>query len=117
MTTESKLRNEVGVSLSDEHSRLTTTEGEPNYGTSSKTSSLLSEEAFSDHSSEETPSVSVANRKKKRLEKHHRPSRPKLVSTLSHIVRSAKQSEDEDEEDDIIEMPLNDLIIPELDPK
>lgn len=112
MTNESKLRKQVGVPEPDEHSRLTSEMGDNHYG--SNTPSLLSE--CSDHSSEEV-TVRIADRKKKRLQKHHQPSRPKLVSTLSHIVRSAKQSEDEDEEDDIIEMPLNDLIIPELDPK
>lgn len=127
MAHESKLRNEVGISLSDEHSRLTT-EGDSHYGSTNPTTSqssntsssslLHSEEVCSDHdSSEEVPSVSVANRKKKRLQKHHRPSRPKLVSTLSHIVRSARQSEDEEDEGDVIEMPPDDLIIPELDPK
>ena len=62
-------------------------------------------------------SKKLATRKKKRLQKHHRPARPKLVSKLSHIVRSARQSEDEEDADDVIEMPTENLIIPELDPK
>ncbi|OBZ91782.1 Potassium channel subfamily T member 1 [Choanephora cucurbitarum] len=61
-------------------------------------------------------SKKLATRKKKRLQKHHRPARPKLVSKLSHIVRSARQSEDEEDADDVIEMPTENLIIPELDP-
>lgn len=139
MSHESRLRNEVGISLSDddnEHRQLINTEAEherdSHYGstlnsnpvtaqstnTSKSSSSVPSEDVYSDHdSSEEIPSVSLVNRKKKRLQKHHRPSRPKLVKTLSHIVRSARQSEDEDNMDDIIEIPPNDLIIPELDPK
>ncbi|RCI03555.1 hypothetical protein CU098_001800, partial [Rhizopus stolonifer] len=36
-------------------------------------------------------------------------------SKLSHIVRSAAQSEEEDNTDDIIQMPPDDLILPELD--
>lgn len=117
----------------DENSRLIHTtnehEGDSHYGstgypittqsTSTSTSSFISnsEEVYSDHdSSEEARTTKVANRKKKRLQKHHKTPRPKLVSTLSHIVRSARQSEDEDDMDDIIEMPLSDLIIPELDP-
>ncbi|GAA5796487.1 hypothetical protein HPULCUR_001859 [Helicostylum pulchrum] len=119
----------------DENSRLINTtieqeEEEAHYGstindpvttqsTNTSISSFIShsEEVYSDHdSSEEARSVSVAKRKKKRLQKHHRPPRPKLVSTLSHIVRSARQSEDEDDTDDVIEMPVNHLIIPELDP-
>lgn len=139
MTHESRLRNEVGISISDddEHRQLiqtttTATEhegGESHYGstlhshpvttqsTNSSTSYAPPEETYSDHgSSDEVPSISLQNRKKKRLQKHHRSSRPKLVKTLSHIVRSARQSEDEDDLDDVIEIPSNDLIIPELDP-
>jgi hypothetical protein len=138
MSHESRLRNEVGISMSDddEHKQLinTTTEheGDSHYGSTltsnpvtaqstntSKSSSIgPTEDIYSDHdSSEEIPSIRLATRKKKRLQKHHRPSRPKLVKTLSHIVRSTRQSEDEDNMDDVIEIPPNDLIIPELDPK
>jgi hypothetical protein len=139
MAHESKLRNEVGISASDndqdENSRLIniTAEHEGEYGstshanpiaaqsknTSTSSSIIRSEDAYnSDNSSgEEVHSRTVANRKKKRLQKHHRPSRPKLVSKLSHIVRSARQSEDEEDMDDVIEMPPSDFIIPELDPK
>lgn len=139
MTHESRLRNEVGISISDDdehrqliHTTTTATEhegGESHYGstlhshpvttqtTNSSTSYAPPEETYSDHgSSDEVPSISLQNRKKKRLQKHHRSSRPKLVKTLSHIVRSARQSEDEDDLDDVIEIPSNDLIIPELDP-
>ncbi|KAG1448769.1 hypothetical protein G6F56_008849 [Rhizopus delemar] len=73
-------------------------------------------EDLSDHeSSEEIASAKLARRRKKRLQKHHKSNRPKLVSKLSHIVRSAAQSEEEDNTDDIIQMPPDDLILPELD--
>lgn len=76
------------------------------------------ESCFSESSSEElAPSSNVINRKKKRLQRHHRSTRPKLVSRLSHMVRSAQQSEEENDADDVIDMTPNDLIIPELDPK
>ncbi|KAI9281997.1 hypothetical protein BY458DRAFT_498627 [Sporodiniella umbellata] len=75
-----------------------------------------SPEDLSDHgSSEDRASVKIARRKKQRLQKHHKSSRPKLVSKLSHIVRSTAQSEEEDNTDDIIQMPPDDLILPELD--
>jgi hypothetical protein len=75
------------------------------------------EEAYSDHgwSSEEFTSINLARRKKKRLQKHHKSNRPKLVSKLSHIVRSRTQSEEEDNTEDVIQMPSDDLILPELD--
>ncbi|KAG1439604.1 hypothetical protein G6F56_012241 [Rhizopus delemar] len=78
------------------------------------------EENFSDHdwSSEEFCSVKLAKRKKKRLQKHHQTHRPQLVSKLSHIVKSATQSEEEEgNKDDVIQMPPDDLVLPELDPK
>jgi hypothetical protein len=77
------------------------------------------EEACSDHgwSSEEFTSNNLARRKKKRLQKHHKSNRPKLVSKLSHIVRSRTQSEEEDNTEDVIQMPSDDLILPELDQK
>ncbi|KAI8386877.1 hypothetical protein BD560DRAFT_143204 [Blakeslea trispora] len=86
--------------------------------TSSSSLAMPLDDACSDgESSEEFMSSNkLAKRKKKRLQKHHRPARPKLVSKLSHIVRSARQSEDEQDADDIIEMPTDNLIIPELDP-
>ncbi|KAG0768811.1 hypothetical protein G6F26_000843 [Rhizopus arrhizus] len=101
-------------------------ENEPIYGSAQvqrssrlSTSSLNqpSEDHYSDHggSSEEFASIKLARRRKKRLQKHHESNRPKLVSKLSHIVRSATQSEEEDNKDDIIQMPSDDLILPELD--
>ncbi|CAO3700020.1 unnamed protein product [Rhizopus stolonifer] len=77
------------------------------------------EETFSDHdwSSEEFCSVKLAKRKKKRLQKHHQTQSPQLVSKLSHIVKSATQSEEEEEnKDDVIQIPPDDLVLPELDP-
>ncbi|KAI8087706.1 uncharacterized protein B0P05DRAFT_569648 [Gilbertella persicaria] len=93
--------------------RLTTTSSN-----TSATSSSHFEDPYSDGGSSEEviATAKLANRKKKRLQKHHRPSRPKLVSKLSHIVRSARPSEDEGDTDDIIQMPTDNLIIPELDP-
>jgi hypothetical protein len=121
MTHESKLRNEVEAD--DSESQKLISEHQPQYGATRKHSTASSDVTVpvfedSDESSEEIiSSVNLANRKKKRLQKHHRPHRPKLVTTLSHIVRSARQSEDEDDLNDVIDMPSNDLIIPELDPK
>ncbi|KAI7900827.1 uncharacterized protein BX663DRAFT_148302 [Cokeromyces recurvatus] len=85
--------------------------------TSSSPQGLPYEDIYSEESSEEfISSVNLVNRKKKRLQKHHRSSKPKLVKKLSYIVGSARQSEEESELGDIIDMPSNDLIIPELDP-
>ncbi|CEP14358.1 hypothetical protein [Parasitella parasitica] len=119
MTHESRLRNQVEVSSTEDEEANLISDNHTQYGTTttSTASTKNYEEPCSEDSSEEMISTeNVANRKKKRLEKHHRPKRPKLVSTLSHIVRSARQSEDEDDANDIVEMPSNDLIIPELDP-
>ncbi|EPB88136.1 hypothetical protein HMPREF1544_05080 [Mucor circinelloides 1006PhL] len=123
MAHESRLRNQVELSsaVEDEESNLIT-EQHTHYGTTTASSTSTKhydelQQPGSDESSEEMIlNENVANRKKKRLKKHHRPKRPKLVSTLSHIVRSARQSEDEDDSNDVIEIPSTDLIIPELDP-
>ncbi|KAI8981828.1 hypothetical protein BDF20DRAFT_431175 [Mycotypha africana] len=114
----------------DENLRLinpdsTVHQQQQHYGTlpeaafSSSTSLIYDGSAFSGESSEEMISSNkIAKRKKKRLQKHHnKPAKPKLVSKLSYIVGSARQSEDEtDQDDDIIDMPPENLIIPELDP-
>jgi hypothetical protein len=128
MAHESKLRNEVETD--DQESQKLISDHHSQYGSTTNPTTLHSTDSslvtvpatkdpyFSEESSEEMiSSVNLANRKKKRLQKHHRPHRPNLVSTLSHIVRSARQSEDEDDLNDVIEMPSNDFIIPELDPK
>jgi hypothetical protein len=80
----------------------------PKYGSSNASISSLSSQ-----SSEEAISLKVATRKKKRLERHHK-SRPKLKSTLSKIVHSTQVSE---EEDNVIEIPNNNMVISELDQK
>lgn len=127
MASESKFTNEVETDcpesqklISDHHSQYGTTTNPNLHSTDSSVVTVPASEDpyYSGESSEEMiSSVNLANRKKKRLQKHHRASRPKLASTLSHIVRSARQSEDEDDLNDAIDMPSNDFIIPELDPK
>lgn len=59
----------------------------------------------------------LANRKKKRLQKHHKSENPKFVTRISNIVRSARQSEDESDMSDIVDMSAAHLLKPELDPK
>lgn len=127
MATEYTSRKENEVKKNEESSLLSDN-SQPIYGSAQvqrssrlSTSSLNqpSEDHYSDHggSSEEFASIKLARRRKKRLQKHHESNRPKLVSKLSHIVRSATQSEEEDNKDDIIQMPSDDLILPELDQK
>lgn len=120
MAHESRLRNQVELSSTEDEESNLISDNQTQYGatTTSTTSTKTFEEPCSEESSEEMISTEiVANRKKKRLKNHHRFKRPKLVTTLSHIVRSARQSEDEDDLNDVIEIPSTDLIIPELDPK
>ncbi|KAI8643141.1 hypothetical protein BD408DRAFT_415336 [Parasitella parasitica] len=119
MAHESRLRNQIELSPAENEEANLISDSHTHYGatTASTASTKNYEEPCSEDSSEEMISTeNVASRKKKRLIKHHHPKRPKLVSTLSHIVRSARQSEDEDDANNVVEMPSNDLIIPELDP-
>ncbi|KAI8981503.1 hypothetical protein BDB01DRAFT_794345 [Pilobolus umbonatus] len=123
MTHESKLRNEVDM---EEENHFAVDHSSHNYGSikpAHSTSASIysntphSDDSSSDSSEEYVTSVNLVNRKKKRLQKHHKTAKPKLVSKLSNIVGSARQSEEEDNVDNVIEIPQNNLIIPELDPK
>lgn len=111
--------NEESSLISDSHhSTYGSTQGQRSR-LSAPSLNQLPDDPYSDHggSSEEFSSAKLAKRKKKRLQKHHK-NRPKLVSKLSHIVRSAAQSEEEeDNTDDVIQISPDDLILPELDQK
>ncbi|CAO3664178.1 unnamed protein product [Rhizopus microsporus] len=112
---EARDNEESSLISESHHSTYGSTQGQRSQ-LSASSLNQLPDNPYSDHggSSEEFSSAKLAKRKKKRLQKHHK-NRPKLVSKLSHIVRSAAQSEEEDNTDDVIQISPDDLILPELD--